>query len=243
MASISKQKANNTEIEYNIDNKLIVGVEKQTFEEQPDIIYYRNIEFQGKKFLPFSKKSDIIKYKKIYYYCKKHRITKGSEQMDTLGNKKRINLCNAKIKYNIAENKYSFFGKHSEECENLINSLSINYTEVKEEINNYEKFREALKNFLKQYPITTFAEFKKYGQDLYYNKKSSFPINQNLYSNLYYNWRRTSHLFSKSCIFEKQKTLDGKQFMRDYTITMLYKKNNKDLFQHEHIIFISDYFI
>ena len=37
--------------------------------------------------------------------------------------------------------------------------------------------------------------------------------------------------------------MDGKQFMRDYSVTMLYKKNNKDIFQHEHIIFISDYFI
>ena len=31
--------------------------------------------------------------------------------------------------------------------------------------------------------------------------------------------------------------------MRDFSITMLYKKNNKDLFKHEHIIFVSDYFI
>ena len=71
----------------------------------------------------------------------------------------------------------------------------------------------------------------------------SFPINNNLYSNLFYNWRKTSNLFNKSCIFEKDKTLDGNQYMRDYSLTMLYKKNNKDLFKHEHIIFVSDFFI
>ena len=64
-----------------------------------------------------------------------------------------------------------------------------------------------------------------------------------MYSNIYYNWRKSSNVFKKSSIFDNQKTLDGNQFMRDYCITMLYKKNNKDVFQHEHIIFVSDYFI
>ena len=31
--------------------------------------------------------------------------------------------------------------------------------------------------------------------------------------------------------------------MRDYSITMLYKKNNKELFKHEHIIFVSRFLI
>ncbi len=31
--------------------------------------------------------------------------------------------------------------------------------------------------------------------------------------------------------------------MRDYTLTMIYNKNNKLMFQHEHIIYISDYVI
>ena len=31
--------------------------------------------------------------------------------------------------------------------------------------------------------------------------------------------------------------------MRDYSFTLIYNKNNKSLFQHEHAIFISDYFI
>lgn len=31
--------------------------------------------------------------------------------------------------------------------------------------------------------------------------------------------------------------------MRDYSITISYKKNNKDLFKHEHITFVSDFFL
>ena len=122
------------------------------------------------------------------------------------------------------QNKYSISGNHSEECENLNRTLEINYAEVKQELDSYDEFRENLKDYLKRFPITNFPDFKKYGQNLYYENKLTFPINNNLYSNLFYNWRKTSNLFNKSCIFEKDKTLDGNQYMRDYSITMLYKK-------------------
>ena len=91
--------------------------------------------------------------------------------------------------------------------------------------------------------MISFFDFKKYAQDLYYKNKNNFPVNNKLYTNIYYNWRKSSNIFNKTSIFTNQKTLDGKQFVRDYSFTMLYKKNNKDLFQHEHIIFVSDYFI
>ena len=36
---------------------------------------------------------------------------------------------------------------------------------------NLKKTKEILKNYLKQIPVSTFPEFKNYGQDLYYKKK------------------------------------------------------------------------
>ena len=58
----------------------------------------------------------------------------------------RLNICNAKIKYDIMKNKYSYFWSHSEICENLFRTLEINYAEVKKEIDNYDYYRENLKN-------------------------------------------------------------------------------------------------
>ena len=43
------------------------------------------------------------------------------------------------------ENKYCFYGNHSEECENMIRNLEINYAEVKKELDNYDEFRGNLK--------------------------------------------------------------------------------------------------
>ena len=84
----------------------------------------------------YTKKSDIIKYKRVYYYCKNHRTSKYSDKIDTKGNKIRVNICDAKIKYEIEDNKYSYFGKHSEECEKTFNTQVINYAEIKEEIDD-----------------------------------------------------------------------------------------------------------
>ena len=134
--SIGKQSKNDNTIEYNINNKFITGFGKEDLKDHPEKIYFRNIEFQEKKFLVFSKKEDINKYKRVYYYCKNHRTTKGNDQIDKNGKKKRSNICNAKIKYDIMEIKYSYFGTHTEECENLDRTLEINYAEVKKEIEN-----------------------------------------------------------------------------------------------------------
>ena len=229
-------------IEYDIDNKFISGDGELSLKDLPDKKYFRNIEFQGKKFLIFSKNDEINKYNRVFYYCKYHRTTKGSDKIDKKGNKLRINICNARIKYEIIQNKYSISGNHSKECENLNRTLEINYAEVKKELDSYDEFRENLKDYLKRFPITNFPDFKKYGQNLYYENNLTFPINNNLYSNLFYNWRKTSNLFNKSCIFEKDKTLDGNQYMRDYSITMLYKKNNK-IFLNMNTLFLSLIFL
>ena len=47
------------------------------------------------------------------------------------GTKKRINICNARIKYDKNLDEYSLLEKHSEECEDLKKEFPINYLEIK----------------------------------------------------------------------------------------------------------------
>ena len=92
-------------------------------------------------------------------------------------------------------------------------------------------------------PNISFIEFKKYGQNIYAEVKNKFDLPQNYYSNLYYGWRKTSNSFKKYSIFENQLTKEGSQFLKDYSITLLYNKSNSTQFEHEHVIYKSDYFI
>ena len=54
---------------------------------------------------------------------------------------------------------------------------------------------------------------------------------------------KSSYIFTKFSIFDNQLTLGKQQFLRDYSMTMIYNRNNKSMFPHEHTIYISDYFI
>ena len=62
-----------------------------------DILYYRKLKFQGKKFTLFIKKRDINKYNNLYYInirqIKIHTID------DNRSFKTRIYICNSKIKF------------------------------------------------------------------------------------------------------------------------------------------------
>ena len=88
--SIGKQNTLNKEIEYIIENKFINGIDMQTIPDYPNYKYFKNIEFQGKKFMISTKISDIIKYNRVYYYCMNHRTSKFSDTLDEKGNKKRL---------------------------------------------------------------------------------------------------------------------------------------------------------
>ena len=178
-----------------------------------------------------TKNSDILKYTKL------------SENLDINGNKLRISICDSKIRYEKDTDRYIFCKDHSEECNKLDKAKITNIIEVKTEINNYEEYTDNLKMYLDKYPMTTFQEFKRYAQNLYNEKNLVLELNNSYYSNLYYNWRRKSRVFTKYSLFDNQLTNNGKQYMRDYSLTMLYNKTKKSQFQHEHIIYVSDYFI
>ena len=211
--------------------------------EDENFTYFKNLIFQEKKFYLITKKDDISKYNNLYYYCSNHRTTKTSEKLDLEGHKERINICDSKIKYEKDTNRYIFCEDHSERCNEIDKAKITNIIQVEKEINNYQNFTEALKDILNKNPVISFNDFKKNAQNLYYERNLDFKIKNSLYSNLYYNWRKHSNVHSKFSIFDNQITLRGNQFLRDYNVTMAYNKSNKSLFQHEHAIFISDYFI
>ena len=190
-----------------------------------------------------TKIKDVEIMRNLYYYCVNHRTTKTSEILIDNGNKKRINICNARIKYDKNLDQYCLLENHSKECKELKKEFSINYLEIKEEISNYQNFSDSLKKFMNTNPNITFIDFKKYAQNLYIESNNKFNLPQNYYSNLYYGWRKTSNNFKKYSIFDNQLTKEGTQFLKDYCSTMLYNKSNNTQFEHEHVIYISDYFI
>ena len=64
---------------------------------------------------------------------------------------------------------------------------------------------------------------------------------ENAFKNIYYNWRKITNLHSKFAISNWSKTLDEKEYLREYKYSLLY--NNSGIFSHEHIIHWSNYFI
>ena len=59
--SMGKKTAKSKTIEYDIDNKFISGDGELSLKDLPDKKYFRNIDFQGKKFLISLKNDEINK--------------------------------------------------------------------------------------------------------------------------------------------------------------------------------------
>ena len=132
---------------------------------------------------------------------------------------------------------------HSEKCIKLESQKYENFKEINLEIDNYKKFRENLINYLNLNPIITFYEFTKKAQTLYDDNGCTFEIKKYISSNIYYNWRKNSNLFTKFSIFNNSVTKENKAYLRDYCFKSVYNKGGKNIFYHEHIIYISNYFI
>ena len=132
---------------------------------------------------------------------------------------------------------------HSERCKYIMNQKFENYQSLNEEISNYKNFREHLIEFLKLNPIITYREFTKEAQKIYDENKCNFEIKKNTFSNIFYEWRKKSNTFSKFSIFDNKYTHNHKLFLRDYTFKGIYSKNGKNIIEHEHIIYASDFYI
>ena len=60
---------------------------------------------------------------------------------------------------------------------------------------------------------------------------------------MYYNWRKTSNLFTKFSVYSIKYTNNNEIYLRDYTLKNIYTQSGKKYIYHEHIIYISYYFI
>ena len=61
--------------------------------------------------------------------------------------------------------------------------------------------------------------------------------------NIYNSWKKNSNLFTKYSAIENNLTKDNNYFRRNYANTLLYNKTGKNQFKHEHMIFVSNFFI
>lgn len=183
------------------------------------------------------KQNDII------YYCNMHNTMIDSDEYNEKGKKKKIAKCNARIYYNKSENKYYLETDHSDYCQMKSNKSYTNLADINSEINNYKNFKDELINYLNINPVIKYGDFKEKAINLYYKNNCNFKILDNTFKNLYYNWRANTNLHTKFAIFNWNKTLDGKEYLREYKFSLLYNNTGKKLFEHEHIIYCSNYFI
>ena len=226
---------------YIIDSNFIeqegkINVNKNT-------ICFKKITYAGKLYNISTKKCNIEKTDLISYYCSLHRTTKYSNVFDKNNKKKKVCLCNGKIIYDKKIKKYFLSCEHSKKCDDLIKEKFDNFQNINLEINNYKNFRNGLIEFLNVNPMITYPDFVKESYKIYNNNNCTFDIKEHTFSNIYYNWRKTSNLHNKFCIFTNLYTNNNELFMRDYALTCLYSTKGTNMFYHEHIIFISNYFI
>ena len=98
-------------------------------------------------------------------------------------------------------------------------------------------------NYLNLNPVISFHDFEKEGQSIYDKNNCNFTVSKNTYSNIYYEWRKKSNSFNKFSIYNHKTTKNNKLFLWDYTYKILYGKTGKNTIEHEHIIYVSDFYI
>ena len=227
--------------QYELDDKFIEKQDKIILEK--DINIFSTLNYGDKKFKLMTKKKQIKETNEITYYCSLHRTTKYSTKYDKNNKKKKISICNCKIIYNKKTNKYSMINNHSKKCDELFKKKYDNYREINIEIVNYKNFRLGLIEYLKINPMITYHDFLKEALKIYDKNNCSFEIKNNTFSNLYYNWRKESNIFTKFSVFNNKYTNNNEIFLRDYSLKTIYSKSGKKVIFHEHMIFISNYFI
>ena len=112
----------------------------------------------------------------------------------------------------------------------IIKKEYINYADINEEINHYKEIRSQLILYLDKYPLIKSTKFKEKSNKLYVKSKCNFEIKTNTFKNIYYNWRIRSNFHNKFSIFNCKKSLNNKNFLRDYCFTLLYDNNGKKLY-------------
>ena len=110
------------------------------------------------------------------------------------------------------------------------------------EINRYEEYKKELNQILELNTYITFKDFLNVANEIYENNFLNFDFPIIMVKNKYYNWRNKSNKFKKESIYHNNMTKNNNIFLRNSTYKF-YQANGKTFFKHEHIIFISNYFI
>ena len=223
-------------------NDLFIEKSNKIYDEN-NIIIYKTLIYAGKKFKIMTKTSNISETNEITYYCTLHRTIKNSQEFYDNNKKKKINLCDGKIIYNKNIDKFYLANNHSLKCDEFMKKKIENYKEINIEINNYKNFRLGLIEFLKINPLISYKDFLKEALKIYDKNNCTFQIKNNTFSNLYYNWRKTSNIFTKFSVYSNKYTNNNEIYLRDYTFKNIYTQSGKKSIYHEHIIYISNYFI
>lgn len=138
---------------------------------------------------------------------------------------------------------YFWYTDHSEEC-NILYEHDISIpSNFNNNIKIYEDFKKSLIEYLNKNPIINYSNFRKYATDLYYKTKCTFEIKNYTFCNIYYSWRKTSNIFNKYSIFKNKYTKENKTFLRDYVYKLIYNDKGNKYIEHEHVIFISNFFL
>ena len=91
--------------------------------------------------------------------------------------------------------------------------------------------------------MLTLKDFIKKGYKIYDESKCKFNVEDYTFKNIFYQWRKNSLIFTKYSALEFQNTIDNEVYLGDYSHITLYNASGKSQFLHEHMIFISNYFI
>ena len=190
-----------------------------------------------------TKFKDVDLVEKIYFYCTNHRTLKDSNEFNSKGLPKRISLCNARIVYVKGKNEFYTDWNHSSYCQKEQIPIFENIGEINQQIDNYKNMKTALLNYLNSHPTIRSSDFIDKAYKFYNKNNCKFKIEKNTFKNMYYNWRNNSSTFKKYSALENCLTNNEENFLRDYTYSTIYNKSGKSQFTHEHMIFISNYFI
>ena len=223
-----------------IEKKEILG---NDFNQKDFDIHEYSINYLGKKFYRMTKLKDVDIVEKVYYYCNNHRTLKDSNELTSKGLRKRVSLCNARIIYIKSKKEFYTDWDHSSYCNKEKIPLYENIGDINIEIDNYKKLKKALINYLNSHPTIRSSDFIEKANKFYNKNKCQFKIEKNTFKNLYYNWRNNSLAFKKYSAIENCLTNNEENYLRDYSYITVYNKSGKSQFIHEHMIFISNYFI
>ena len=197
--------------------------------EWPNNIIYAGFKFYLSTHLKEIQNKNILY---IYYYCNNHR---------KIIEKEKNKMCNGKISYNKEKKEFYLNTEHSLFCKETKSEYKLRKINITNEVKKNNDFKQVLINYLNLNPLITYKIFCKEADKIKGEFKLENIISKTFYSNTYYGWRNKCTLFKWTTIFDRNKTLHNKIYLRNFTMKYINIKNK--LKYHSHIIYCSTFHI